>query len=442
MEKFTSIFCLFVCLFGRLIPYARLITRRGMASRQPFMQGAFSATFGELHLSGIPHEWTSDFLLDELTGVDCPPTPASSTSGAAAKTRQLERQAGRVLRAISVSVVCGQHMLINVGRGGAHGPHSAHQDAESKLQASNTGADVAGTSFSSPSPPPSSSSNLIYQIVSSHANVSNGIVQLTFSAETTCNDLLNTARMGQIFIAENVHLARPRVLRALAEILSLRKMPPGGEDYDHAGKASVLAATATDTMPSQYMCIAVCAGSPLPYEIRELFMMSVQIDNVGVLNHAPMKPQNANRVRTSNGFQKNRTDKLISEFRRLSNMVHVSNRIKLFLDNVLTAVEAHPVIRRGPSRKRLSVSQNKSSTPSSGFDQLSSNSYMGALRVMAAICANEYLLPRHAHALLPDLITHRVQLQMEDHEESGLNSAEYAQMARAVVEDVVRAVPL
>lgn len=410
------------------------------------LHDAFSASFDELYLSGIPHEWTGDFLLEEVSGrnnpTNRPPVSmcsahsspsVSAAAGAATATRKLEHQAGRVLRAISVSVVCGQHMLINVGRDSVHCSSSGKHGTKSVHRNSSGLADNASLT---------SSSNLVYQVVNSHANVSNGIVRLNFSAETTCNDLLNTARMGQIFIAENIHLASPQVLRALAEILSIRKMPPAGEDYDHAGEASVLAATATDTMPSQYICIAVNSGQPLPYDIRELFMISVQIDHIGVLNYAPVKPQNANRARTSNGYQENRTDRLISELGRLSKMVHVSNRMSLFLDNVLMAVEAHPVIRRGPSRKRLSVSQNKSSISSAGSDQSSSNTYVDALRVMAAICANKYVLPRHAHALLPDLISHRVQLHLEEPDETGLNTAEYMQMAHAIVENVVRVVPL
>ena len=391
----------------------------------------FSATFGHLHLSGIPHEWTGDFLLNECD-TEYPHARASQTPSRAEDTRQLERQASRVLRAISISVVCGQHLLINVGSNSMHDKDPASHEGERKH--------AVGDRSDQGLPPPAS--QLIHQIVSSHANVSNGIVQLNFSAKTTCNDLLNTARMGQIFIAMNVQLACPRVLRAFAEIIALRMMPLRAEPLDSTAEAPMRASSNVDTMPSQYMCIAVCTGAPLPYEIRELFMMSAQIDHLSVLKHAPVKIQSGIQSRASNGYKLNQADRLISELGRLSKLVHVSNRMKLFLDDVMSAIEAHPVIRRGPSRKRLSTSQTNRSNNTGSITHLSSNAYLHALRTMAAICANEYLLPRHVHALLPDLLTHRVELEIEGHETRDLNAEEYAQMARAVVEDVVRTVPL
>lgn len=411
--------------------------RQPHSARDASTQEDISQAFKDLHLSGIPHEWNSDFVVNNLEhslGSSPGTLPASNLYN-------LERQAGNVLRAISVSVVSGQHMLINVSGAeqagkdlaGAGFTSSAQDGAESK-QSGNT---VASDSL-----------DLVYQIVSSHANVSNGIVQLTFSPETTCDDLVRTARMGQIFIAENIHLARPRVLRALGEIISLRKMPLTSREYDSTGEGLAEGSSMADLMPSGYMCIAVCRGEPLPFEIRELFMISVCIDSIGVLQHAPLRPGGDGRIGTSNGYQENRMDRLISGLGRLSEMVHVSNKIKLYIDNVLLAIEAHPVIRKGPSRKKLSVSQRQSSI-SGAIERASVDVYIQGLCVLAAMCANECILPHHAHSLLPDLISHRIELHSHPGNhyfaENGTTSqqnAEYARVARSIVETVVRSVPL
>ena len=142
-------------------------------------------------------------------------------------TNDRNKQAVSALRAISISVVCGQHFLLHINQ-------DQYQSNKSTSNTSNA------SSYSSPSTTPSTSSvssnaemksdhakdvDLIVNVVRGHANVSNGIAHLVFTSETTCEQLMQIAKQGQIFIAIDVHLATSRVLRALSEIMSLRATP-------------------------------------------------------------------------------------------------------------------------------------------------------------------------------------------------------------------------
>ena len=409
-----------------------------MSHRRPHAAGAapdprkqthhvrFQEAYNRLNL-GMPHEWQREALLDNIEENSAVPPR--------------EKQAGRVLRAISIAVICGQHLLLNIGAGdnmdddsgGAtskqrhdrHGPSHGATTARS-ASGGGTGATGGNSSFNK------NEGDLVAAVVANHANVSNGIQVLRFTPDTTCEELLSHARLAQIFIVEDVHLARPRVVRALAEIMALRATPPEGAAIGDGAGFPRPRATATDAILLRYTVIAVCAEAcPLPYDFRSLFMVSASIDDRAVLRQC--HPQHSNggggvRRRGSRGM-----DVLIHELERLSRKVHVSDHMKLYVDNVCMAEEAHPLVRRGPSCRRLSISSMQRGDAFANRSAI--NGYLEGLRIMAVICGKEYLLPRHVAAVLPDLISHRIEIH------SGAGGEGSAVLARQAVLEVLQTLP-
>ena len=390
----------------------------------------------------LDDSWKSDFLFDHHVDDS-------------KQSDDRVRQAVSVLRAISLSVVCGQHFLLNID------------------QESPTTAGTGETKTDS-----SKEIDLIVGVVRGHANVSNGIAHLVFTKDTTCEQLVQVAHKGQIFIAIDVHLASPRVVRALSEIMSLRATPTnpigntsngidrgmddnnrnGHNDRHHTGSHTTtthnraprkqeLDATDTNKFVRHYSVIAVSRGTrPMPYAFRCLFMLSIPVDDVKILKFA----KDANQSTQNNGFngskttKGNRMDQLISEFERLSKLVHVSTHLRNYVDNIRIALTAHPLIRRGPSYKRLSMSHYQRQRGT----HVTMDGDVDGLRVMAVICANEYLLPRHIKMVLPDLLSHRLELHEfaeEDEEEVVEGGREprtsRLRLARAIVQEVIHDLP-
>jgi len=172
-------------------------------------------------------------------------------------------------------------------------------------------------------------------------------------------------------------------------------------------------------------------------------MLSIPIDDVNILKFGYHKKSTSNSGSGhQNNGQRNHMDQLLLEFERLSKFVHVSIHVRNYVDNIKLALKAHPLIRRGPSYKRLSMSRYQRQRDTS----VSMDGDTDCLRVMAVLCSNNYLLPRHVKEMLPDLLSHRLELHgvgeeegwEADQDSGGVNARE---MARTIVQEVIAILP-
>ena len=465
-----------------------------MISRTRTRRTDFQRSYQAL-IRDMPMAWQSDFLFDQHEDMNDPK-----------KTNHRDKQAVSVLRALSLSVVCGQHFLLNID-------DSSSVDSElSPRRSSSPSSRSSPLSSSSSSSSPASSSpfslslsaaaatgetkvdnskdnDLIVSVVRGHANVSNGIAHLEFTEETTCEQLMQVAHKGQIFIALDVHRASPRVLRALGEIMSLRATPvvrsgsssgggggSGGGGNDVSGVngvaggsssggssgggssgggssgggssggnssgggssgGSVHETDATESIIMRYSVIAVSRchhSNPLPYEFRSLFMLSFPIDDVKLLKYGANIGRRNQHQGIGNNTKTNKMDELVSEFERLSKMIHISTHLKNYIADIRVALSAHPLVQRGVSCKTFSISRYQRQRGTS----VSTDGDLEGLKVMAVICANEYLLPRHVHTILPDLMSHRIELCEDVQLMDGVNMV---RLAREIVREVMASLP-
>lgn len=397
---------------------------------------------------------------------------------------EIDQQAIRVQRAISLSVVCGQHLLLNIGNT-AEGESISSSPSPTFSPSSSSFASSVGETKSDSE----REVELIIDVVKGHANVSNNIYHLVFTKDTTCEELMQIAHKGQIFIAVDVHLASPRVLRALGEIMSLRATPTaaaglyngshnshgnsrriivghngnsssmgsmgnnigggrmgnqmGSDSADHGntnytdmlfGKVD-LNETDTYKFKRRYCVIAISRTKnttfSLPYHFRCLFMLSVPIEDVQILKFCLNLSHGGSTSKTRNSTM----DALLSEFERLSNLVHVSTHLLNYIDNVKLVLKSNPLIKLGPSNKKFSMSRDQRQRGK----QINMDSEMNGLRVMAVLCKSEYLLPFHVKAILPDLLSHRIELHNDVHA-STTNTNELS-LARMIVKEAIDSFP-
>ena len=127
----------------------------------------------------------------------------------------------------------------------------------------------------------------------------------------------------------------------------------------------------------------------------------------------------------------NRMDQLVAEFERLSRVVHVSTHLYNYIDNIRVALSAHPLVSRGPSYKKLSMSRYQRLRTTN----VTMDGDLDGLRVMAVICSKEYLLPQHVKVMLPDLLSHRIEL----HED--VPTLHAMAVARSIVSEVMNSLP-
>ena len=180
-------------------------------SRSTSRRTDFEASYHSL-CDNMPTAWQSDFLFD--------PHEAAGNR---------EKQAVSLLRAVSVSVVCGQHFLLHIKQPQTN-PHA--NSTPSSSPSSFSPAHISGETKTDHA----KEVELIVNVVRGHVNVSNGIAHMVFTSETTCEQLMEVAKQGQIFIAIDVHRASSRVLRALGEIMSLRATPMRGGQGGGGGR--------------------------------------------------------------------------------------------------------------------------------------------------------------------------------------------------------------
>ena len=452
-----------------------------MISRTRTQRTDFQRSYQAL-IRDMPMAWQSDFLFDQHEDMNDPK-----------KTNHRDKQAVSVLRALSLSVVCGQHFLLNiddsssVDSGSSPRRSSSPSSRSSPLSSPPLSSSLASSSpfslssLSAAAPTGetkvnnSKDNDLIVSVVRGHANVSNGIAHLEFTEETTCEQLMQVAHKGQIFIALDVHRASPRVLRALGEIMSLRATPVvrsdssggggggsgggGGNDVSGVNRVaggssgggssgggssgggssggSVHEIDATESIIMRYSVIAVSRchhSNPMPYEFRSLFMLSFPIDDVKLLKYGANFGRRHQHQGIGMTTKTNKMDELVSEFERLSKMIHISTHLKNYIADIRVALSAHPLVQRGVSCKTFSTSRYQRQRGTS----VSTHGDLEGLKVMAVICANEYLLPRHVHTILPDLMSHRIEL-CEDVQ--WMDNVNTVQLAREIVREVMASLP-